>query len=414
MSRRRCCCGCQVFYDRFDRPGPTQDIGTPWDWVNAQGEWWITESTQPKYPDDSALYEVTGTGEIIGPKIPENIGYQASYDVIDELPYNVYRIIFGAPEDVGRPGVPPLPGGECIIAEYEVGPYIDDDEDGQPDYTSCIRVYTRDAAGNETLIKEKYIPPQATNAQNGRRFYAHWINTHDDNTFCAWIGSSAYPSLVAVTGLTPPGRYFGAANASGSEDLPIEIDDYELQVLDREGVNAEELPCFACTCVCYDYEGDDPDNEVIDRQLYPGILHLRFYGECCDPLYPECDTDPCVGPVDISIDLEFENDILEMIGFNGWHNHTDLTLCGYPFQFRAECDANGILVISMYYKPYVGAEWQQIITLPTPEGGSVNLDMLSHTCTPIAEVWQLTLKSLSGFPCCLGCTTGAFYIVITA
>ena len=66
MSRRRCCCGCRVFYDRFDRGGPTQVIGDPWDDVNATGEWWIDGSTQAKYPADSALYEVTGSGEIIG------------------------------------------------------------------------------------------------------------------------------------------------------------------------------------------------------------------------------------------------------------------------------------------------------------------------------------------------------------
>ena len=52
-----------------------------------------------------------------------------------------------------------------------------------------------------------------------------------------------------------------AANASGSEDLPIEIDDYELQVLERQGVDGEELPCFVCTCVCYDYEDDDEDED---------------------------------------------------------------------------------------------------------------------------------------------------------
>lgn len=201
MGRRRCCCGCTVFVDRFDRTGPTQTIGDPWDSANASGEWWL---------DNTSLYEVSGTGEIIGPRIPENNGYQASFEIIDELPHNVYRIIFGAPEDVGRPNVPPLPGCDAIIAEFYVGDYDGAAED------SRIRIYWR-TNGTEVLVAEKEFPCPAVNFQGGRKFTAHWINTHEDHLFCAWVSHSAYPSLVAVTGLTPPGRYFGAANASGSE-----------------------------------------------------------------------------------------------------------------------------------------------------------------------------------------------------
>lgn len=408
MGRRRCCCeSCEVFRDRFDRGGPTQDIGHPWDDVNATGEWWIDASTQPKYPTDSALYEVTGEGEIFGPEAPEHDeGWSAAFDVIDELPGNRYRILFGAAEDVGRPDVPPLPGAECIIVEYEVGEYIDDDEDGQPEYTSCVRIYTR-TNNVETLVKEKYIPPQATNVQNGRRVYGHYVNTNNDHTFCAWIGTSAYPSLISVVGLVPPGRWFGAANRS-KDQLPIEIDDYTIDVMTWENVGGDSLPCYQCTCVCYDYVDDDPANEITDRKLYPGVLQLRFYGRCCDPIPLLWPCGDCPAAVDVTIGLEFESDY-PTIGYNGWYNHVDLTVCGYPFQFRAECDSSGFLTLSIYYQPYVDAEWQLIV-----QGGAISLEMLSHTCTPIHELWKLTLRSLSGFPCCLGCSTGEYYIEIFA
>jgi hypothetical protein len=404
MGRRRCCCGCTIFTDNFDRGGPTQTIGLPWDWANADGEWWIDASTQPKYPDDSALYEVTGTGEIIGPKAPEwDEGHGVSYDIIDEQVGNRYRIIFGAPEDPGRPGVPPLPGCDCIIAEYEVGELTT-----PPTATSAIRVYSR-VGGVETLLKEKLIPPQAVNSQNGRRFYAWHINTHDDGTFCVWIGSSAYPSQVTLTGITPPGLYFGAANRS-KDELPIEIDDYTIDLATWETVNGERQPCFACICVCYDYEDDDPDANPtpIARALYPGVLHLRIVGECCTPIpvFWPCGT--CPSAVDETIDLEYENDY-PTVGYNGWYNHTDLTICGYPFQFRIECDATGILTLGMYYKPYLGAAWQEIV-----QGAAITLELDSHTCEPIYEHWTLTLASLSGFPCCLSCSTGSYEIEIWA
>lgn len=411
MGRRRCCCGCEIFRDSFDRGGPTQDIGQPWDDANAQGEWWIDASTQPKYPNDSALYEVTGEGEIWGPLAREHEeGHSAAFDVIDEQPGNRYRIMFGAPEDVGRPDVPPLPGADCIIVEYEVGEYVDDDEDGQPEFTSAIRIFRRED-NVETLVKEKWIPPQAVNVQNGRRLYAHYVNTNNDQTFCAWIGSSVYPSLLTVVGLEPPGLYFGAGNRS-KDNLPIEIDDYTIEVMTWETVEGESMPCYACTCVCYDYVDDDPNNEVIGRALYPGVLQLRIRGQCCEPLYEPCDTSACPGAVDETINLEFENDY-PTIGYNGWYNHTDFTMCGYPFQFRAECSATGLLTVSIYYKPYVGSDWQQIVLNYSP-GFSNYMQLDYHSCVPIYEQWTLTLNSLSGFPCCLGCTKGSYTIEIFA
>lgn len=388
---RRCCCGCTVFVDHFDRTGPTQLIGDPWDHVNATGEWWL---------DNTSLYEVAGTGEIIGPRIPENNGYQASFEIIDERPHNVYRIIFGAPEDVGRPLVPPLPGCDCIIAEFYVGDYVATGE------WSRIRIYTR-AAGVETLVAEKEFPAPSVNWQGGRKFTAHWINTHEDHLFCAFVSHSPYPSLVAVTGLTPPGRYFGAANASGSEELPIRIDDYELMTLTWETLDGELVPCFACTCVCFDYVDDDPEKEKTDRKLYPGKLFLRIFGQCCDPLPIFCDLSACPDALDETIELLFTPDY-PYVAFNGWVNQDGRLLCGYPFQFRVECDSAGMLTFTMYYQAYPGAEWAEIV-----QGGAISLERLEHSCTPIYELWKLTLSSLSGFPCCLGCTTGEYYIEIT-
>jgi hypothetical protein len=396
-----------VFFDRFDRGGPTQNIGSPWDDVNATGEWWIDYSTQPKYPNDSALYEVTGEGEIFGPEAPEHDeGWSAAFDVIDELPGNRYRILFGAPEDLGRPDVPPLPGADCIIAEYEVGEYIDDDEDGSPEFTSCVRIYTR-FDHVETLVKEKWIPPQATNVQNGRRFYAHYVNTNNDHTFCAWIGSSAYPSLVSVVGLIPPGRWFGAANNS-LDQLPIEIDDYTIEIMTWENVEGESMPCYACTCVCYDYAGDDPNNEVVGRALYPGVLQLRIRGQCCTPFMTPCDTSSCPGAVDETINLEWESDY-PTLAFNGWVNHTEFLLCGYPFQFRAECGGTGFLTLSMWIKWAPDDDWSMFVL-----GGAISLVRNYHTCVPIYESYTLTLNSLSGFPCCISCTRGEYTIEIFA
>ena len=401
MSRRRCCCGCRVFYDRFDRGGPTQVIGDPWDDVNATGEWWIDGSTQAKYPADSALYEVTGSGEIIGPSAPDGQGWSASYDIIDELPHNVYRIIFGAAEDAGRPGLPPLPGADCIIAEFYIGDY-----DATQEYSE-IRIYTR-SGGVETLVKKKAFPCPAVNFQNGRRFHAHWLNTHGDNTFCAWVSHSAYPSLVVATGVSPPGNYFGAANASGSADLPIEIDDYEIEKAAWETVDGEQVPCFACTCVCYDYPNDNYETTPTDRALYPGVLTLRITGSCCEPFMTPCDTTGCPS-TDETIQLEYENDY-PMVGFNGWYNHVRFFLCGYEFQFRAECDATGFLTLSIYWKPVpdLGLDWADFV-----QGGAISLTRQSHSCTPIREDWKLVLRSLSGWPCCLGCTKGEYDIVIT-
>jgi hypothetical protein len=403
MGRRRCCCKrCEVFRDKFDRGGPTQDIGLPWDDVNATGEWWIDASTKPKYLGDSALYEVTGEGEIIGPDVQYNPdGYGAAFDTVDELPGNRYRIIFGAPEDPDRPGVPPLPGCDCLIAEYEVGELT-----WPVTYTSAVRIYVR-ANGVETLVKEKWIPPQATNLQNGRRFYAHWLNTHGDKTFCVYIGSSAYPSQVTITGYSPPGLYFGVANRS-KDQLPIEIDEYSLEIATWENVDGEDLPCYKCTCVCYDYVDDDPAKELIARSLYPGVLSVRIRGQCCTPFMTPCDTSACPGYVDETIAVEFENDY-PSVSYNGWYNHTAFTLCGYPFQFRVECDQSGMLTLSLYYQPYPGAAWQEIV-----QGGALSLTRLVHTCVPIYERWKLTLRSLSGFPCCLGCTTGEYDIEIFA
>jgi len=264
-----------------------------------------------------------------------------------------------------------------------------------------------DAVQVETLVAEKSLPPQAVNCQDGRRFYAHWVNTHGDNTFCVWLGSSAYPSLLAVTGLSPPGRYFGIANASG-EELGIQVDDFQLDVLVYEQPSGYVKYCFGCTCVCYDYEDDDPEAAVIDRQLYPGVLYLRIAGECCEPVYPGAPTTGCPAAVDETIALEFEAD-WPSVGYNGWYNHADYELCGYPFQFRVECDGTGMLSLSMYYQPYDGAEWELII-----QGGAITLERLTHTCTPIYELWRLTLASLSGFPCCLGLTKGKYDIEIFA
>jgi hypothetical protein len=408
MGRRRCCCSrCEVFRDRFDRGGPRQDIGLSWDWVNANGEWWIDGSTQGKYAGDSALYEVTGDGEMWGPEAPENDdGYGVAFDVIDELPGNRYRIMFGAPEDPDRPNVPPLPGADCFIAEYEVGEYRDGDNDGQPDPTSAVRIFSR-YNGVETLLKEKWLPPQATNEQNGRRFYAWYHNTHGDGTFCVHIGSSAYPSQVTVTGLSLSGRYNGVGNRS-DDQLPIEVDDYTIDIATWTTVEGEELPCYACLCVCYDYIDDDPTKPLVSRALFPGVFQLRISGRCCTPFMTPCDTDDCPEALDETIGLEWEDD-WPSIGFNGWYNHSALELCGYPFQFRLECDQSGYLTLAMYYEPYPGAGWQLV-----NQGGSIDLVREEHTCVPMYQLWRLTLRSLSGFPCCIGCTQGEYEIEIWA
>jgi hypothetical protein len=399
-----------VFLDEFNRTGPTQDIGDPWDSTNASGEWWLDTNTQPTDGGDNALFELTGTGEIFGPEVQQwDDGYSAKFDIIDELVGNVYRILFGAPEDTGRPGVPPLPGADCIIVEYEVGELTDPVTN-----TSALRIYTR-ADNVETLVREKYFPPQSVNGQNGRTLYGHWLNTNKDNTFCAWISDSAYPSRIITTGISPPGRYFGAANASGSDLLPIEIDNYELEKATWEDVNGERQPCFACTCVCYDYTADDPDTypTPIDRKLYPGILSLRIAGQCCTPL-PLWPCGDCPAAVDETLTLKFEDSIDDFVGYYGWVNREEFEMCGYPFQFRLECDATGILNLAIYYD--AGSGWQQIsyIESQSPTAGSIVLVFEEHTCTPIYTKWTLYLNSLSGFPCCLSCSTGSYTIEVFA
>lgn len=177
-----------------------------------------------------------------------------------------------------------------------------------------------------------------------------------------------------------------------------------------ETLDGELVPCFACTCVCFDYVDDDPTKAKTDRKLYPGILLLRIYGQCCDPLPMFCDLSTCPDAIDQQFALFFSPDY-PYVGFNGWTNNGNeegSLLCGYPFEFRVTCDSDGILTFQMYYKPYYGAEFQEIV-----QGGAITLELEEHSCTPIYERWKLTLMSLSGFPCCLGCTTGEYYIEIT-
>lgn len=70
MGDRRCCCGCEVFYDEFNRSGPA--VGNNWDETNASGTWGIT---------DNSLWETSGTGEILhASRVQENDdGYGVSY-----------------------------------------------------------------------------------------------------------------------------------------------------------------------------------------------------------------------------------------------------------------------------------------------------------------------------------------------
>jgi hypothetical protein len=381
-ARRRCCCGCEVFYDEFSRSGPA--VENDWDETNATGTWGIT---------DTSLWETSGTGEIIhSGRIQENQdGYGVSYDIYDEVAGNVYRIIFGAKASHA--------GADCLIAEYEVGETIDDDDDGQPDYTSAIRIYSR-VSSVETLIAEKYIPPAAVDANGGRRFYAWLHNFYDEGTFCVWIGTSAYPSLLVTTGQTIQDRYFGAANATGAE--PINIDNFEIELATYENVNGARQPCFWCTCRCLKFQDDNTLQELLDDQPFPGVLHLRIVGGCAYA-------------VDETIDLEFDADY-PTVGANQWVNHSDFTLCGTPFQFRAECSGDGRLTLYMYYTPsgYPPGTWFPLLYCDTsPRCGSVSLMWISHTCTPIEEVYLLTLNSLNGFPCCGPMNTGSFTITLT-
>ena len=388
MGDRRCCCGCEVFYDEFNRTGPA--VGNNWDEVNANGTWGIT---------DNSLWETSGSGEILhGSRVQLNDdGYGVSYDIYDEVVGNVYRIIFGA--------LTSHAGADCLIAEYEVGELTD-----PVTSTSAIRIYTR-VSGVETLVAEKYIPPQAVDANGGRRFYAWYHNWYDEGTFCVWIGTSTYPSLLVTTGQTIQDRYFGAANATGGE-VPINIDNFEIELATYENVNGARQPCFWCTCRCYDYIDDDPENEKIDDKAYPGVLNLNIAGGCCVPVYEGADTTGCVDGVDEDIALEFDADY-PTVGSNQWVNHSDFTLCGYPFQFRLACDATGILVLFIYYKPFGGSPWQQISYVVPPTYGAIVLTRTGHSCTPIMTTWTLTLNSLSGFPCCVGFSKGSFTITIT-
>lgn len=385
-ARRRCCCGCEAFSDDFDRPGP--EVDNNWDEVNDTGEWGIYTNS---------LMEVTGTGEIIHwPAVREfHDGYGAEYDTHDEVAGNIYRIIFGALTSEA--------GADCLIAEYEVGELTN-----PVTYTSAVRIYTR-ASGVETLVNEKWIPPQATDASGGRRFYAWYHNTYDEGSFCVWLGTSAYPSLIFEYGMTPPGRYFGAANAS-LNTLSIEIDDYAVELASYEKVGASDPEmCLSCTCPCYKYYNDDPlVGPQLERAIYPGVLSLNITGGCCEPIYPGAPTTGCTDGVNETVSLEFDPDY-PTVGSNQWVNHTDFTLCGRPFQFRVVCDGEGRLNLTMYYVPdgYVD------VWFPIPEGGSIILTRISHSCTPIEEVYTLTLLSLSGFPCCGGQTQGSFTITIT-
>lgn len=387
-ARRRCCCGgCEVFRDEFNRTGPA--VGNGWDELHATGVWGIY---------DTALLETSGTGEIIhGTEVRQwDDGYGCEYDIHDEAAGNVYRIIFGATSSEA--------GADCIIAEYEVGELTD-----PVTYTSAVRIYTR-AGGVESLVAEKLIPPQAVDANGGRRFYAWYHNTYDDGSFCVWLGTSAYPSLMVETGLTPPGRYFGVANASGA--LPIEIDNFTIELATEAMVDGEMSLCFYCTCPCLKYTNDDPDSgELLERAMYPGVLNLNITGGCCEPLFPGADTTGCTDGVNEDIALEFDADY-PTVGFNQWVNHSDFVLCGRPFQFRVICDGEGRLSLTMYYVP-AGYEGPPPTWFPIPESGAVIITRDSHSCEPIEEVFTLTLMSLSGFPCCAPLSKGEFTITIT-
>lgn len=373
MGRRRCCCyTCIVFQDGFERTGPTEEIGGSWNWRDATGEWWL---------DEGSLWEVSGSGEILGPHAPAADGYQASYQIVDEQPHNKYQIIFGAVTDE--------PGADAIVAEFYVG-----DWDGAAE-NSTITLYER-KGGVYTPIASKDFPCPAVDGRGGRRFYV--ANTQ--GVVCAWVTHSAYPSHISGIHGGPPGRYFGAGNASGQ--LAIRIDDYEVQQLHYTDSAGQRSTCFACTCVCLE------ESETEGGSLFPGELQLRISGQCCTPFMEPCDLGPCPGAVDDTLTLTFTQDY-PSAGMNSWYNHDPYTLCGYPFEFRLECDGSGSLSLGMYWEPYPGSGWVEI-----PLSGAILLNHLSHSCSPIREVWQLLLRSLSGFPCCIGCTTGEYAIVVTA
>ena len=382
------CCGCAIFADDFDRGGPTQDIGQPWQWATSTGEWWIDGSTRPKTGNDSALFEVTGTGEMMldvqSSDEPGKEGQGISIQTIDEVAHATYRVLLCAEtHEVGC---------DCLIAEFWVG-------DNSIYEDSEIRLYSR-SGSVETLLDTKAFPCPTSNSQYGRTFYTRWIGD-GDNLFCAWVTHTAHPSQVTVR-TSAPGLYAGLANASGS-GIPIEIDDYQELALEQN-----DTPCIACVCVCYEHETwDDCEAPVTVRALYPYSLTLTMKGQCCTPFFTPCDLGGCPSALDLSIELTLHQDY-PADGWQTWYNVEELEICGYPFEFRLVCDGCGRLALEICYEPYVGSGWVQI-----PLSGAIVLTRLGHTCSPIRDAWHLLLNSLSGFPCCVGCTRGEYEIVIT-